>query len=154
MPIRRPHSVRLVLVLGAVVLACLCGAAAAPSIETDGLEGANAGAWEVSADGVLRFSPRSDTHAPGEWRWYHFRLNGAQGVETTLEIPNARKSSASAAWPFNRPVVSSDDGRTWRRVSDTRYADGAFRFTFVPGSDRELVAMVYPYEFADRKSVV
>lgn len=134
----------------AAALLMLSNAAAqtAPRLSAEGLEGGNLATWQVQEDGVIRFTVRPDTGTTGEWRWYYFRVENSMGREVVLELPNASRSSASQAWGFNQPFVSSDEGATWQRLTDTQYRDGAFRFRFVPRSNSDRVALAPPYEYA------
>ncbi|MCC5875123.1 MAG: hypothetical protein JJU11_02785 [Candidatus Sumerlaeia bacterium] len=115
------------------------------SINTD-FEGSNLGDWEEVEPGVLDVTIRRDTASRG-FRWYSFRVEGAEGRELTVNITNAGSASASAPWSFNQPVLSGDGGETWDRISDSRYEGGVFSFTWTVQSDSDWVALVPPYSF-------
>jgi len=81
-------------------------------------------------------------------RWYSFRVEGGRGQELTFRFTNAGSVSASGAWSYNRPVVSSDGGESWERIADTAYEGGVFTFVYTPRSDEEWIAYVPVYNFS------
>lgn len=133
------------LLLGAGAALVPPTAAKALSINTD-FEGSNLETWEEVEPGVLDVTIRRDTASRG-YRWYSFRVEGAEGREIRVNINNAGGASAAGAWSFNQPVLSSDGGETWGRIADARYAGGVFSFTWTVQSDSDWVALVPPYSF-------
>ncbi len=125
--------------------ACEPGDSETRGVEIDtSFEGAGLGSWEEVVPGEIELVLHRD---PGTdfMRWYSFRVGGAVGEELTFRIVNAGESSASGAWGYNQPVVSSDDGQRWERIADTDYADGVFTFRYTPRTESDWIAYVPVY---------
>ena len=115
-------------------------------IDTD-FEGASLESWIPYSATGFRVRIRKDTNSDFA-RWYSFRVQGGQGEDLTFRITNAGESSAASAWPFNRPVVSSDGGVTWDRITNTSYDGGVFTFHHTPTSENEWIALNPVYNFS------
>jgi murein tripeptide amidase MpaA len=109
-------------------------------------EGASLGSWDRVTPTIFNLTIRKDTNSEFA-RWYSFRVRGGRGEALRFHITNAAEVSAAGAWPFNRPVVSSDGGLTWARISSTLYEGGVFTFEHTPASNDEWIALnpVYNY---------
>ncbi len=118
------------------------------TLDTD-FEGASVGAWEQVDDTSIEFNILADNDGTSNHkRWYSFRLTGAAERDITLRIVNAGDTNASGAWRFNAPVVSHDDGETWNRIKNARYANGVFEFAYTPETDSDWLALVPVYNFS------
>lgn len=131
--------------LGALLLAAAAAAPAAVSFHAD-FEGGNLAQWTEAGPGAYDIVLRRDANSDA-FRWYSFKVLGAQGEEIAIRIPDASESQAPQAWDWDQPFASSDGGATWRRVEDTRYEDGAYTWTDMPRSDSEWYALAPPYSF-------
>ncbi len=116
-------------------------------------EGAGLGTWEKVEPGYLELTLHTDPHSQFA-RWYSFRVEGARGQPLTFRFTNAGEVSASGAWDYNRPVVSSDGGESWERIADTEYAEGVFTFHHTPRADNEWIAYVPVYDFSRWEAAV
>ncbi len=144
-----------VLVLGLSLVLTGCDSSTGPkeeggpsdiSLSTD-FEGASLGSWERVTSTTFNLTIRRDTNSEFA-RWYSFRVRGGRGEPLRFRITNAAEVSAAGAWPFNRPVVSSDGGLTWTRISSTLYVGGVFTFEHTPTSDDEWIALNPVYNFS------
>ena len=115
----------------------------------DSFEGSNIQNGQILGNQVS-FEIRHDTSAPGIYRWYSFRIDNYQGVNLDFQIIDALSSSAGGAstWSFNQPVVSSDDGLTWSRITNTSITGNDFNFNYTPQSDSDWIALIFPYQFS------
>lgn len=110
-----------------------------------GFEGAALEGWTKTDDGFdIDLSPSPH----GRWRWYSFRLHGREDLPTTFRVIDAQSAAWESAWFFDRPVVSSDGGRSWERISESFYSGFFFRFTYTPESDDDWIAWVPVYNFS------
>lgn len=122
------------------------GPSHALTINTE-FEGSNLDTWEEVEPGILDVTIRPDTRSRA-YRWYSFKVEEAKGRELTIRITNAQGASASPAWSFNQPVVSSDGGETWTRIPEANYRGGVFSFRWTVQSESDWVALVPPYPFS------
>jgi murein tripeptide amidase MpaA len=146
-----PHRLHAVcpLLLLAAGAACAPAAPASHGLNIDtSFEGAALGAWQEVEPGQIELTLHSDPGSEGFMRWYSFRVQDALGDTLTFRITNAADASASGAWEYNRPVVSSDGGETWHRIADTSYDAGVFAFSHVPASESEWIAYVPVYNYS------
>lgn len=63
-------------------------------------------------------------------QWFHFRVDGARGKVSTLQIMNAGEASYPRAWDGYR-VCTRVDRQLWTRV-DTEFADGVLTIRHQP----------------------
>lgn len=115
-------------------------------ISTD-FEGAGLGSWAEVEPGAFDLELHTDPESNFA-RWYSFKVKDGAATPLTFRFTNAGSVSASGAWAYNRPVVSSDGGATWERIADTEYEDGIFTFRHTPASDDEWIAYVPVYDFS------
>jgi Zinc carboxypeptidase/Cytosolic carboxypeptidase N-terminal domain len=93
------------------------------------------------------FDVRSDCNSTDR-QWFFFAVEDANGMELELSLRNINGTNMPGAWPYCRPVFSTDEGKTWSRIAETGICDyDANQFTFRHqfSSNRELVAVHYPY---------
>lgn len=96
---------------------------------------------------------RRDTQA-NDYRWYSFVVRGASGRLILFRITNAGGSNAAEAWAYNRPVVSSDHGASWRRIAETSYTAGVFAFRHRAASNAEWIAYSPVYSYSRWRSLL
>lgn len=145
---------RIVRAMLAVIVALAvpgCGTdTAGPSSEVGEIvadfEGAALEAWTFGEDGG--FDIDLAPSPAGASRWYSFRVRGRRGLATPFRIVDAQAAAWESAWAFERPVVSSDGGDTWSRVTATSWSGFFFRFEHVPASEDEWIAWVPVYNFS------
>lgn len=77
-------------------------------------------------------------------QWFSFRASGVRGQALQFALVNAGKASYPDGWPGYQ-VVYSTDQQTWRRIADTRYADGVLRWQHAPAADVVWYAYFAPY---------
>jgi murein tripeptide amidase MpaA len=116
-------------------------------------EGASLGGWTQSSPETFHITIRKDTNSDFS-RWYSFRIGGGRGRSLLFIVTNAGTTSVPSAWPFNRPVVSSDGGESWGRIAQTSYDAGVFSFRHTPASDEEWVALAPVYNFSRWEGIV
>jgi murein tripeptide amidase MpaA len=141
-------------------LTVYCGEGTDPTLPdirlvTD-FEGASLG-WHTRV-GPREFyiSIRHDTNS-GSLRWYSFRVEGGAGEDLTFRVTNANETSSDSAWAFDRPVVSSDGGENWSRITDTEYEgpEGRFfTFRYTPQTDSDWIAYAPVYNFSQWENLV
>lgn len=91
----------------------------------------------------VRLRIRKD-HNSDHYQWFHFRVCGARAIALRLRIENAGGASYVDGWQGYHACFSYDR-RTWRRVADTRYADGTLTIAHTPEHDAVYYAYFAPY---------
>jgi murein tripeptide amidase MpaA len=91
----------------------------------------------------VRLRIRKD-HGSDHYQWFHFRVSGARGTALRLAIENAGGASYVDGWDGYRACYSYDR-QTWRRVAETRYADGTLTISHTPEHDAVWYAYFAPY---------
>ena len=79
------------------------------------------------------------------FQWFHFRLQGAQGVPCTLRLLNAGESTYPEGWE-DYQACASYDGIDWFRVK-TSYDGKALTIEHAPEYDSVFYAYFAPYSF-------
>jgi murein tripeptide amidase MpaA len=79
------------------------------------------------------------------FQWFHFRLQGAQGVPCTLRLLNAGQSTYPEGWE-DYQACASYDGLDWFRVK-TSYDGKALTIEHEPEYDSVFYAYFAPYSF-------
>ncbi len=87
---------------------------------------------------------RKDTQSD-HFQWFHFRLNGARGVECQLVITNASEASYPEGWE-DYDVRASYDRENWFSVPTT-YEEGKLIWHFKPEHDSVFFAYFAPYSY-------
>ena len=133
---------------GLAAIAASCGTPSDPplppvgSITDDVVTGALSD-WTFNEDGGIDLA--LDSAPTGRSRWYSFRVLQRRGIESRFRVLNSQSAAWESAWPIERPVVSSDDGQTWRHIETAGYNGFFFTFRYVPEADDEWIAMSPPY---------
>lgn len=79
------------------------------------------------------------------FQWFHFRLQGAQGVPCKMRLLNAGESSYTEGWQ-DYQACASYDGKDWFRVK-TSYDGKALTIEHQPAYDSIFFAYFAPYSF-------
>jgi murein tripeptide amidase MpaA len=112
--------------------------------------------------GNIRPTTIADTHVTLEierdrdsdfYQWFHFRALGVRGRAVTYAIANAGGSAFPGGWEDYHPCWS-EDRVTWRRVADSRYADGVLTFTHAAQGDAVWFAYFAPYSMERHHDLV
>ena len=94
---------------------------------------------------TFRIGLKDDTKATTKL-WFSFRVQEAQGRTLTFRLDNA--ATATNRWEYRQPVVSTDQGQSWTRITDTAFDGTTFSFTFTARSNADWVARSPAYPFA------
>jgi len=78
-------------------------------------------------------------------QWFHFRVDGARGVDCELRLVNAGDASYPHAWDGYQ-VCASTDREHWERVP-TSYAEGVLTIHHRPSADMQWYAYFAPYSY-------
>lgn len=92
----------------------------------------------------LQLNIRADSAAEFA-QWFHFRLQGASGLQTTLRFLNAGKSAYPKGWE-GYSVVASYDRSNWFRVPTT-YDGKEMTVKFTPIAQSVYLAYFEPYSW-------
>ncbi len=148
----------LVLGIGALGVAS-CRAATAPAdtevVLDQDFEGASLGDWTAVGPDAVRFSIREDTNAP-TGLFFSFRVENAKGRRVSFTLPEALEVLPAPIWGYTQPVISSDGGQSWTRITDTELTDPPagsnlgpdFVFHQVLQSDADWIALKIPYNYS------
>lgn len=79
------------------------------------------------------------------FQWFNFRLEGQVGVNYTLNLMNADKSSYTKGWEGYQ-AVASYDRENWFRVP-TEYVDGKLKITIELQCEAIQIAYFAPYSY-------
>lgn len=155
MPLDRPRLRRLAAPALAAALAVLAGCGDAEptappplvgSLDAD-FEGGSLAGWTGNGQGefdlMLAAAPGGIHH------YYAFRVRDRAGLTTDFRILNAQSATWESAWAVERPAVSEDGGRTWRRIDQAFYTGFYYRFRYTPATDDAWIATLPPYRFSD-----
>ncbi len=103
------------------------------NIKVDSIAKADSGSGHAERQPDYRVSVRPDLRdTMGDWFYYAFRVNGAQGLTVQFQFDHNDRVGARG------PAISSDGGRTWRFLSDK------------PGFDSK----VFVYSFGENETSV
>ena len=94
---------------------------------------------------TFRIGLKDDTNATTK-DWFSFRVQQVPGRSLTFRLENL--VTASSAWLFRQPVVSTDDGQSWSRITDTGSDSTTFIFSYTVQSADDWVALSPAYSFA------
>ncbi len=117
-------------------------------------EGASLGSWTNVDPNTVTFSLREDTNAPRKL-FFSFRVSQAKGRSATFILAEALSVLPADIWAYTQPVISSDGGESWTRITDTALrggdslsVDSNFAFRHTLQSDAEWIALKIPYNFS------
>lgn len=85
-------------------------------------------------------------------QWFHFRLQGAQGVPCTMRLLNAGESTYPEGWQDYK-ACASYDGKDWFRVK-TAYDGKVLTIEHQPEYDSVFYAYFAPYSFEKHLELV
>lgn len=85
-------------------------------------------------------------------QWFHFRLQGAQGVSCKMRLLNAGESTYPEGWQDYK-ACASYDGKDWFRV-ETAYDGKALTIEHQPEYDSVFYAYFAPYSFEKHLELV
>ncbi|MFO7561029.1 MAG: M14-type cytosolic carboxypeptidase [Enhygromyxa sp.] len=110
---------------------------------SDSFDAGNIEVVDASDPQRVRLRIRKDLDSE-HYQWFHFRVSGARAKALRLQIENAGGASYVDGWQGYRACFSYDR-KTWRRVADTRYADGTLTIAHTPERDAVYYAYFAPY---------
>jgi murein tripeptide amidase MpaA len=85
-------------------------------------------------------------------QWFHFRCHTNAGLNHTIRILNAGKSSFSKAWK-NYQAMASYDHINWFRVP-TQFINNQLEINFTPTEDEISYAYFTPYDYARQQAFI
>ena len=94
---------------------------------------------------TFRIGLKDDTNATSK-DWFSFRVRQAAGRSLTFRLANL--VIPFGAWLYRQPVVSTDDGQSWTRITDTGHDSTTFIFSYTAQSEDDWVTLSPAYSFA------
>lgn len=152
LPDHRRAGATLAIVLAVLLPGCGDGPVGTTSdavIDFD-FPGASLGYATPAGDGVFRIGLKDDTNATTK-DWFEFRVKDGAGEEVTFRLENVGSSNV---WSYRQPAVSTDDGQSWTRITDTNVEVDTFVFSYTVRTDDDLVALGPAYSFARHLALV
>lgn len=118
---------------------------------TSTFDGGNIEVVDIAGDGHARLRIRPDNNA-AFLQWFHFRVSGARGQDTRLEILNAGDAAYANGFRDYR-AVASYDRRTWFRVP-TDFDGRHLTIRHRPAADAVYYAYFAPYSMERHADLV
>lgn len=142
--LRRAARLLVLLPLG---LGCESGPTqATPDVRIDfDFPGASLAYAEPLGNDTYRIGLKDDTNATSK-DWFSFRVRQAAGHSLTFHLENL--IVPFTAWLYRQPVVSTDDGQSWTRITDTGHDSTTFIFSYTAQSEDDWVTLSPAYSFA------
>ncbi len=107
--------------------------------------------------GRIRFDIPCDTESDDR-QWFYFAVEGGAGRNLEFNLERTNETNMLSHWDSCRPVISSDGGKTWRRIDDSAWHHDrercVYTFRVAIQSERDLIAYHYPYTVSDHRRKV
>ena len=100
---------------------------------------------------TFQIALKDDTNATTKL-WFSFRVREAQGRALTFYLVDA--GTVDSHWAYRQPVVSTDEGQSWTRITDTAFDSTTFVFTYTATSNDDWVALSPAYSFSRHLSLM
>ncbi len=110
--------------------------------------------FQVKKENTVQFEIREDTGSDDK-QWFHFKVAGAAGKNLTFRLINTDKTNIPCFWNANWPVISTDQGKTWKHINAPgvhQYSSGVFEFSVEISNDEVLLASHFPYGVKELES--
>jgi hypothetical protein len=142
--LKRAAQLLLLLPLG---LGCESGPTkSTPDVQIDyDFPGASLAYADPLTGDTYRIGLKDDTNATSKG-WFSFRVHNAAGRSLTFRLQDV--FIPFTPWPYRQPVVSTDDGQSWTRITDTGQDSTTFIFSYRAQSDDDWVTLGPAYSFA------
>lgn len=144
--VRMPWGRSWILLLGPFWLSCNSTTVPLPEARIDfDFPGASLAYAQAMGGDTYRIGLRDDTNATTKL-WFSFRVQEAEGRPVTFRLEDV--GTATSHWSYRQPVVSTDDGQSWTRITDTGFDSTTFIFSYTVRSNDDWVALSPAYSFA------
>ena len=135
-----------------VCLGCNSGTELLPEAQIDfDFPGASLAYAQPLGGNTFQIALKEDTNATTKL-WFSFRVKEAQSRALTFRLVDA--GTADSHWGYRQPVVSTDEGQSWTRITDTAFDSTTFIFTYTASSNDDWVALSPAYSFSRHLSLM